>query len=84
MDQYKEVLDKLSNEVGYFYDKNINVNNLNSKSVVVEDCLELNGTYDNIEQLRNAAGRYYCDVSGGEIYGDSLGGEVTIRHYRYV
>jgi hypothetical protein len=66
-----------------FSNKNYN----NKKCVKVEDCKELNGIYDNLEQLRVKAHTLYLDVGAdGDIYTDTRSwcGGTTIGHYTYI
>lgn len=95
MDKYIELLDTMAKEHGYVYNLqlihvdtwgSIDINTKNKTCVKVNDHKELNGTYDNVIELRKAADKYYLSVGGnGEIYTDTRGwdGGSTVGHYRY-
>ena len=91
MERYQQVLDQLSKTTGHLYflqlininnHETINIHNLNSKRVLVEDCTELNGVYNSLSDLQKIAS--YAYVNGGEIVVDSMGGEITLGHYKYI
>ena len=95
MDKYIELLDKMAKEHRFVYSLQLihvddwditNVNTKDTTCVRVDDYKELNGTYDNILQLKKEADKLYLCVSGdGEIYSDTRGwdGGSTVGHYRY-
>lgn len=94
MEEIIQQLDKYASESSFVYDLRLtNIHNWstkdysNKKCVNVEDCKELNGIYDNLEQLTKKANTLYLNVSGdGEIYTDTRSwiGGTTIGHYSYI
>jgi hypothetical protein len=94
MDKYIELLDKMAKEHKCIYSLQLihvdtwditNIDTKNTTCVKVDDHKELNGTYDNVMELRKKAAKYYLDIGGGEIYTDTRGwdGGSTVGHYRY-
>lgn len=94
MEQYKEVLDKLSSETKHLYilqlinidnHNTTSFSNLNSMCVIVEDCDKFNGTYDSLEQLNKTVSskKSYYKAKDGEIYENLMDG-FTIGHYKYI